>query len=378
MTATEAEGQARLASTLATDGYLDDGRLRDAFEAVPRHLFLPDRVWLDDSTASTGYVLVDRVSDPDRWWAAAYSDVSVVTQIDDGAPEPLDDHWATPTSSASRPSVVALMLAAADLRPGQRVLEIGTGTGFNAALMAHLVGEAHVTSVEIDPRISAQARASLAAADCHVRIVCADGEGGVPSRAPYDRVLATASLLRLPQEWVEQTAEGGLIVAPWETAMCPHGMVRLTVRGGRASGRFRTPVTFMTLRGQRHRARLAEMFTDEAWEEARHRGLGSRPALLGDDDARFAVGLRLPGVHYWEQAGTGHWLCSEDSWALIDDDAVHQWGPRDLFDEASAESAWWEDAGRPHVHDFGLTVTPGGHTAWLGTRESGPSWPLFG
>ncbi|MFD7505978.1 methyltransferase domain-containing protein [Streptomyces sp. NPDC059850] len=371
-------GQARLAAALAADGYLDDGRLRDAFEAVPRHLFLPDRVWLDDSTVGTGYAQVNRGSDPDRWWAAAYSDVSVVTQIDDGAHEPLDDHWITPTSSASRPSVVALMLAVADLHPGQRVLEIGTGSGFNAALLARLVGEAHVTSVEIDPRVSAHARASLAAVGCHVCVVCADGEGGVPARAPYERVLATVSMLRLPYPLVEQTVEGGLIIAPWETAMCPHGMVRLTVHDRQASGRFCTPVTFMTMRGQRHRARLAEMFTDEAWEEARHQDLDGRPAFLDDDDARFAVGLRLPAVHYWEQPGTGHWLCGDDSWALIDDNVVHQWGPRALFGEASAASAWWEGVGRPRVHDFGLTVSPDGHTAWLGARESGPSWPLFG
>ncbi|MGR3935291.1 methyltransferase domain-containing protein [Streptomyces sp. BRA346] len=370
--------QARLVSTLAADGYLEDGPLRDAFEAVPRHLFLPDRVWLDDATSSTGYAQVDRDRDPDRWWTAAYSDVSVVTQIDDGGPDPLDDHWTTPTSSASRPSVVALMLTATDLRPGQRVLEVGTGTGYNAALVGQLVGEPNVTSVEIDPQITVHARASLAAADCHVRVICADGEGGAPSYAPYDRVLATASMLRLPYDLVEQTVEGGLIVAPWETAMCPHGMVRLTVHGGRASGRFSTPVTFMTMRGQRHRAHLAEMFTDEAWEEARHQDLGARPAVLDDADARFALGLRLPGVHSWQQAGTGHWLCSDDSWALIDDDTVHQWGPRDLFGEVSAESAWWEEAGRPRVHDFGLTVSSGEHTAWLGTQESGPSWPLFG
>ncbi|MEU0843914.1 methyltransferase domain-containing protein [Streptomyces sp. NPDC005962] len=364
---------------LAADGHLDDGRLRDAFETVPRHLFLPDRVWLDDSTAPTGYAQVDRGCDPERWWAAAYGDVSVVTQIDDGGREPLDDHWATPTSSASRPSVVALMLAAAGLQPGHRVLEIGTGTGFNAALLAHLVGRAHVTSVEIDPSVSAQARASLAAAGYQeVSAVCADGEDGTSSRAPFDRVLATASMLRLPYAWVEQTVEGGVIVAPWETSMCPYGMVRLTVHDGQASGRFITPVTFMTMRGQRHQARLAEMFTDENWEAARHQDLDSRPAFLSDDDAQFGLGLRLPGVHYWQQAGTGHWLCSDDSWALIDDDTVHQWGPRDLFGEASAASAWWEDAGRPSVHDFGLTISPDEHTVWLDSRESGPSWPLFG
>ncbi|MET8181633.1 hypothetical protein [Streptomyces sp. NPDC005336] len=91
-----------------------------------------------------------------------------------------------------------------------------------------------------------------------------------------------------------------------------------------------------------------------------------------DFHARFALGLRLPGVH-WDSEG---WLATTDSWAYVRDGAVHQWGPRDLFTELERACRWWRESGSPELYDFGLTVTAGGQTAWLGTPGSGRSWDL--
>ena len=102
----------------------------------------------------------------------------------------------------------------------QHVLEIGTGTGYNAALLARYLGEQWVTSIDIDPVLSEQARANLKAAGYAPTVVRADGAGGWPSTAPCDRIISTAAVIagRLPYAWVEQTRPGGLILTPWGTA----------------------------------------------------------------------------------------------------------------------------------------------------------------
>ena len=107
---------------LQAGGYLAPG-WRRAFKAVPRHLFIPDRVWHE---GPDGYRMLRRADDQERWWDLAYSDEAIVTQVEDGQEKDLS---AYPSSSASMPRMVASMLAALDADAGHRVLEIGTGTG---------------------------------------------------------------------------------------------------------------------------------------------------------------------------------------------------------------------------------------------------------
>lgn len=121
-----------------------------------------------------------------------------------------------PTSSSSAPSVVAAMLDALDVQPGQQVLEIGTGTGWNAALLCELVGDAdRVTTIEVDPVVAAQARKTLGAAGYEVRVVVGDGAEGFPALAPYDRIIATCAVWEVPHAWLTQVRDGGIIVTPW-------------------------------------------------------------------------------------------------------------------------------------------------------------------
>lgn len=133
------------------------------------------------------------------------------------------------------------------LEPGMRVLEIGTGTGFNAACLASLGGV--VTSIEIDPIIAGRARANLAGYD--VDVVTGNGELGCPDRAPFDRVMATASTNTVPYAWVEQTVDGGLIVVPYSGEHCGGALLVLTASGGTARGRAEDEAHFMPMRGQR-------------------------------------------------------------------------------------------------------------------------------
>ena len=108
---------------------------------------------------------------------------------------------------------MATVLEAADIRPGHRILEIGSGTGYNAALLCEQAGAANVTSIEIDPAITDQARTRLAALGYHPTVALGDGDQGLPDRAPYDRIIATCSVHDVPAAWLSQCNSGAVIVA---------------------------------------------------------------------------------------------------------------------------------------------------------------------
>jgi protein-L-isoaspartate(D-aspartate) O-methyltransferase len=130
------------------------------------------------------------------------------------------------------------------------VMEIGTGTGWNAAIMA--AAGARVTTIEIDQGIADHARSALRDSGYPtVRVICGDGELGVPGQAPYDRIIATASVHTVPYAWVSQTAEGGRIVLPYSGQHHRSGLAVLTVRNGVAVGDvINDEAWFMPMKGQ--------------------------------------------------------------------------------------------------------------------------------
>ncbi|WP_345025226.1 rRNA adenine N-6-methyltransferase family protein, partial [Actinomadura keratinilytica] len=143
----------RLIDKLADAGMMTD-RWRPPFLAVPRHRFVPDVIWVD---AEDGELITRRrEDDPAAWLETAYADEPIVTQVDDGA-TPDTGRGLLVTSSISAPSIVSRMLHYLQVEPGMRVLEIGTGTGWNAALLAHMAGGQNVTTVEIDAAIADRA-----------------------------------------------------------------------------------------------------------------------------------------------------------------------------------------------------------------------------
>ncbi|MET9694511.1 methyltransferase domain-containing protein [Streptomyces sp. NPDC006514] len=354
-------------------------RLQEAFHRVPRHRFLPDRIWLRDG--SGGYRPVDRATEPDRWLAAAYSDQPLVTRFTDGLP----------SSSASMPSMVARMLLLAGLaepcapdaaRARVRVLELGAGTGFNAGLLCALVGDEQVTTIDLDPTLATCAQENLKTIGRTPTVVAADGAPGWPPNAPYDVALATFSVDHIPHAWLNQLRPGGRIVTPWTSAWCSYGTLALTAaEDGQAQGRFHSFASFMQM------ARPdAEPDQPPAAPEAvagavgySSTGLSPWAVAGGDLDAEFHIGLTVPDASFaWDTSGehahtrlqirdpgTGSWASVDYDGRTAADFAVTQAGSRKLWDEITAAYRRWEELGRPSVDRYGLTVTPGGTTVWV-------------
>lgn len=341
---------------------------------VRREDFIPDEVWI---RGPDGFFLVPlrRQDDPQRWSALCQADDGIAIQVDDGT----DRHRSrgvVPTSSSSAPWVMARMLELLDVRDGMNVLEIGTGTGYNAALLAERTPAGRVTTVEIDTGVAEHARTALARSGFPVTVIVGDGEAGVPEGAPYDRIIVTASAEVVPYAWIAQTRPGGRIVLPFAGEFGGGALLALTVTDGAASGRFYDETGFMRLRGQRPDKPLWWLGEDDA--EVRTTGRYLREPFDGGA-AGFAVNTRLPGcvLGQLDEHGPADTLllshAPSRSWASLtagtDEHEVTQYGPRRLWDELEAAYDWWVDAGRPSSDRFGLTVTRQGQSFWLDHPE---------
>ncbi len=181
----------------------------EAMRAVPRHLFV----------------------DPD-----------LVDEAHRDAPLPIGED-----QTISQPYIVALMTELAELSPGEKVLEIGTGSGYQAAVLAELGAE--VWSIEIIPEMGRLARANLEATgydSLHLRV--GDGYAGWPEAAPFDAILITAAPRKIPQPLKDQLAEGGVLVAPvggWSQEL-----VTLRKVDGELLRRSVIPVRFVPMMGK--------------------------------------------------------------------------------------------------------------------------------
>ena len=355
------------------DGLVGRGVVRSAgveraFRRVPRHRFV-ERFWVGrDSAYEVG---------ADGWSAEAlglvYSDEALITRRDGEG---------NPTSSASQPSVVAMMLEALDLEPGMRVLEIGAGTGYNAALMAEVVVDPRlVTTIDIDPDVVAQTRGLLARAGYGaVEAICGDGALGHAAGAPFDRVVATVGCSDISWDWVAQMNRDGVLLVPLDHGGS-HPLVKLRVGAtGRVAGRIVGWTGFMRMRGDLETAGPWAVRPPDVGGRAPEAVRPLFPALeraLADSSAGAdaeAEWWRMPSAwydfHFFACLCDGRAYRGPEGLGLVDDagaraalirrDGVQVWGGSGLYEELEVAYKRWERLGAPTLSSWRIEVVPRG------------------
>ncbi|MGH3823681.1 MAG: methyltransferase domain-containing protein [Pseudonocardiaceae bacterium] len=356
---------------LVATGKLSDPAWQRAFIEIPRHLFVPD------------YNLVE-----------AYSPTSLITQ------------WRTadklenkrPSSSLSAPSAVAAMLERLAVRDHHRVLEIGTGTGYNAGLLCYRLGAENVYSNDIDPELIERARLVLKNLGYHPTLIATDGYTGLADHAPYDGILATCAISHIPPEWIRQLAPGGRIVAPIAGNLAKPLLVLDKTAPDEVTGHFNNDtVGFMPLRRHLHSplgpgettssaaCGMAHYGTTTTDPDRIHRASASLtlfcqfhvPGLqLGydTDTAESTDPTRATRIsaHTADSAATVFRQPENGRWPVI------QRGPSRIWDSIETAVALWDHLHHPDVSRFGVSALDdiNRQYVWLDDPNGPYSWPM--
>jgi methyltransferase of FxLD system len=366
----------RLVHVLEAKGLLRDRRVREAFLSVPREQFVPE-------------------ADLE----AAYRDEAILTKKTEAG---------LGLSSSSQPGIMAEMLDELRLEPGQRVLEIGAGTGYNAALLAHVVGdEGRVVTVDIDPDTARRARRALTGT--RVKVVTGDGRDGYAAGAPYHRIIATASATEIPRAWLDQLVPGGLVELPLRLRESAGLQLIPTLR--REDGSLRSvsvtcggfmplrdapddlshywpmikvarmegaeTINLLTIAGPPVLSRSARRLVSTACSEPSTRRLQVRASAKSLDvflalrgPARRLVGA-FDGRTYMGgvAAGDGRSLALLSGWPTVSSMLVY--GGATAADELEAVVSDWVERGRPDASELDLRVSFSNGTSSIRTRWRG-------
>jgi protein-L-isoaspartate(D-aspartate) O-methyltransferase len=346
--------------------------IRDALKAVRRHRFLDGWFHVDiiDRKLDYRYVTFDRNQPSEEALSIIYSNQALVTAHDE----------VFPTSSTSQPSLVARMLQLLELDSGMRILEIGTGTGYNAALLAELSGEpSHIFTIECQQEVAERAIKHLREEGYgSIHVVQGDGFQGIADGAPFDRIIATVGCSDISPHWLKQLSPDGMMLIPLN-----HGfsdpLARFTrdpKAPTRAVGEIVERSAFMRIQG------LLEW--GNPWRSFSIRGLAAEPLWVRP----LPDHLEMSNPFHHPDAENNHWcfrfflaLCSRELWndnrgygladpgnnsvVLITPDGLKAYpatGNPDacerLYERLMAIHQRWTNLGWPAPADFQLTLIP--------------------
>lgn len=365
-----------LAKELSTRGQLADPAWRSAVEEVPRELFLGDTFFRANGTRWDP-VRREELGE-DEWLRLVYSDTTWVTQVDGiSSVDAVGSLVGRPTSSSTLPSLVMRMVELADVHDGDKVLEIGTGTGYSTAILCHRLGDELVYSVEYDETLAQTAAQHLRTAGHTPNLVLGDGLRGHQDGAEYEAIIATCAVRSIPPSWLWQLGDGGSITTTISGWMLASGLIRLVLDDeGVARGCFSgDTVSFMPARP--HERPPRPTFYQHP---GRTRRTCVSPRLLDDWTAHFVAQLGAPSaelVHTADGVVLVDVATGSQAWTEPDGSGwtVHQDGPLHLWDQVEDALTVWQKAGSPYQTDFGMTVTEWDQTVWLGDPD-GPHWRL--
>jgi len=354
----------RYVRELTTTGAIQSPRVERAFRTAQRHRLLETFYLRAPGAQGPSAVHHDPASPRREHLELIYSDNALATRFTGGMP----------ASSTSAPSLVARMLELLGLAEGMKVLEIGAGTGYNAALMAEITGDQElIVTVDVLDDVVEQTRRLLAGAGYpRIRVLARDGFDGAPEQAPFDRIVATVGCSDLSPHWAGQLADGGAMLVPLEHSG-GHPLFLLRKDGTGLRGQVASWTGFMPVRGMLHidglwplgylRPGPGELVHSAGpWPgfgARRPSGpLGSADLAADEIDFLFFLGLsdRRAG---W--LGPGPRLNNgPDGWAAAGPDGIWWWKDASLAAELDRLYREWVARGRPAIGDYQVTFLPAG------------------
>jgi protein-L-isoaspartate O-methyltransferase len=311
----------------------------------------------------------DGPADERAWADAAYSDQSLVTQIG-----PLHaDHAASsdrpagmPTSSSTLPSLIVQMFQHGYLREGVDVLDVGTGSGYGCAVLATLLGEDHVTSVDVDPYLTQAAERRLDTIGLHPKVDTVDATGPLPGS--YDRIIATVAVRPIPASWLTALRPGGRLV----TTIAGTTLILTADKtdDGGATGQIEWDrAGFMHTRTGADYPLGPAFPDDDADGEQITQGRYPVVEVVEAWELWSMLGVLVPGVeHYYREDGDERtaWMAHADgSWARATSKesgapTVHQGGPRRLWDILDDVRHTWLCEGSLPLYGAKVRIGPDG------------------
>jgi protein-L-isoaspartate(D-aspartate) O-methyltransferase len=373
-----------LVDTLKSEGKLSSPLVEAAFKEVPRHPFIDHFYLLErkDRTMQWQKVQSSTVQNTDAWLRAVYANQPVVTAFDE---------YNTPTSSSSSPDAMALMLEASELGPGLRVLEIGTGTGYNAALLAHIVGDPYnIFTVEIDAALARHAQRILnQVAGEGITVYAGDGLRGYAPGAPFDRIIATGSYHKVPLDWLDQLQPGGILVMNLRGHLgaCAFLKIVKTGPGRTAHGIFLAGSDFMELHDAHAQSyRVTDLVAQYLGRPTLTQQLFTNtefdPSLLWDHRLEFLLQLSFPEMYFTSVYVDPMCPClidtaSETMLVFRPEERQNEWlveikGQEQLWGKVMQAYWWWIETGGAEIDLYRLEIDETGkQRVMLANKDGG-------
>ncbi|NYH77531.1 protein-L-isoaspartate(D-aspartate) O-methyltransferase [Actinopolyspora biskrensis] len=373
----------RLADDLETRGDLTDPAWKTAVAAVPRHVLVPE-AHQQDSTGTWQQL----TTDSGEGLELAYSPTTLITQLAHRG-----SHRES-TSSSTKPDLIVRMLETLDIHDQHRVLAVGTGTGYTTALLAHRLGDRNVYSIDIDPALVETARTRLASLGHHPTLDTRDGADGLSEHAPYDRIIATCSVPRVPWSWAEQLTPGGAVLVNVKPNIHAGNLALLHRHPDRLEGRFTERwAAFMTMRHHPHNQTPPTPRASTEGTEPRTRTTTTPPSPWWDNRVVWllaqlhgmptgvTIGMRLdPDT---QQPAAATLTAPDGSTAEVSltasDDSRHELtetGPTHLWDPVEHAHQTWLEHDQPDWPRLGLTATAHHQWLWLDHPDNPSHWSL--
>ncbi|MEU7400024.1 methyltransferase domain-containing protein [Streptomyces sp. NPDC044948] len=347
-------------------------RWRAPVARTPRHVFVP--TWWEPD--GDHWELREPVNEQ-QWYPAAYADRSLITQVGDlhaDRAKPTDHPTGRPTSSATLPSLIVAMFQHARIDDGDKLLDVGTGSGYGTALAAHRLGSDAVTSIDVDPHLVDAARDRLTTIGLHPTIEAVDATGPLPVKpGAFDRIVATVAVRTVPSGWLAALCTGGRLV----TTIAGTSLILTAEKreDGAAVGRIEWDrAGFMPARhGDDYPPAPAGLLAAAHEIDGEDVTTGLYPVVdvANAWDLDSMLGITAPGIeHAYREDGrqrTAVMVHADGSWARATAvgsvrPTVHQGGPRRLWDVLEELRAYWLQHGELPARGARVLITPEGET----------------